>query len=850
MTLIADLGNYFLNSDRSWGRRERRLMDTILVRYKELYDNYHHLPQLVDPKKLSSSPESLTSLRKTKDQLNQELNRMGEDLRELFKLEFQEFERDLREPFLAFKEIIIVLETYLTYLKKEGTFVPERDAKLQQLFEKLKRTYDQIDTLLSQEISRVQETYERELKKPGSAYPRRMSINELASVGDQWERDKIALSQKIRELLQHLHHFKEELNKHLTSHKEKLFPQTDVSKLVNEQMEVVEGVLKTIRPTHILSPTDLQKAERELTKAIQLEQQIQEKFGQIQLLEKLAQALPGLNSEDKANFAFTKFRATKGKSGEYPLAFWLGSQRALGYLKKNDTKNLDMLGALLKDGLLAKDAEGQGMLYERKVALDLLWKRSLLFHSSPSDVGDYLDQYTKNFEDLTQHISQRSELAVKIFGLIGLALYDLELIILDSRNLIEKGLEQAQVLEKGKPGETKETATLKVVKKEEEQAAARELDELTEVREEGVKDAVVLQQELKKARRRGGKFFSGLQKKVAMILLPLMAAGAISAATSLRGSPSYSHSLPKIEESIKISGGEESEEARLEALTRMAEQLHNSKMDSLKKKISAGNSPVDILYEATNEEMLALYESGRGTIIWAMKGFGVTQLGDATKEVYRLQKKINSGTKLEEREVRFLRNYYYLLAIGGKVNGMEQASEFLVHYLEGSGADLSIEADIYEDSAAVKIAQERMLKYIRAHAREGETGRLRSSEVFKAQESFRGSDNKYGGIVRGDSGDPEMYILAEQDNSTLKNANNRFILIADYALKGGMIQVTWRVEDDYSFNAKRDLITKLMIPGTSQELVLSDVLSAQLVKYGAKPFMHHAQWTSVEKVRS
>lgn len=839
MTLIADVGNYFLNSDRSWGRRERRLMDTILVRYRNLAQEYKEVHGLVDPKSLDTSDTYLRSLRKVKSNLARDALRIAKDLKELIHMEFQEFERDINEPYTAFKEIITVIEAYLLYLKKEGIFSPDGDGKLQGLFEKFKNTYVGVNAALTESLQKVQSAYERELKHPGSAFTNKANINELASVGEQWEAQKVALSQRIRTLIRDFDRFHEELVRHLASHHHQAVPTKELKELLDEQKKLVSKVYSLVKDEKVPLSEGIQKrAETGLKEAVFLEYRIQKKLEELRAVEKLTNIQPHLSAEDRVRAAPIKFRTIKGKSGQFPVEFWLGPTRALDYLKKNDTKNVSWLKELLKEGLLEGGAEGNlGTLYERIQAFNFCVSKGML-NVQDQEITAYLEQYSGNFDNLIQHIHQRAELSIRVFGLIGASLLDLEGMIINSRTIIERALDQASALERSR--RVKEGVThasqirekkLALVKREEERDAHKDLSVIDASRKQAVGEVVVLQQEIRKRRKQGMGFFSGISFKVAAVLVPILAAGAISFAANRAGP-------------LPTSG-----EARIAAIVQVEKQVQESKFDSLKKKISAAQSPVEILYEASPEEMQALYESGRATILWTLKDFGIGQLGDATKEVYKIQKKINSGTKLEEREVRFLKNYYYLLAIGGKANGMDQSSQLLMHYLDGSGSDVELDASIYKGSKAVEAAQEEMLRYVRANFKEGDTGRLTSAQVFKSTGSFKGGYEKSGGIVKGEPGDSKLYIIAEQGNSALKNTNNRFILTADFAIKGGKIILTWRVDDDYSFEADRGYETELKVPGTSQKLVLSDALSAKLTHYGAKPFNHHARWNAVENVK-
>jgi hypothetical protein len=201
-----------------------------------------------------------------------------------------------------------------------------------------------------------------------------------------------------------------------------------------------------------------------------------------------------------------------------------------------------------------------------------------------------------------------------------------------------------------------------------------------------------------------------------------------------------------------------------------------------------------------------------------------------------------------DEEKSFLQSIFEDLWLGGEVKGYPEAAQLADHYVNGNGVALRIDAAVYRTSVIVKDTSEAIKSYVRqlisknanfAIVRSSDLGFLHSSQC-RAVSRRSGRDlNKQGYVL--DDGN----LLTEQGNSRLKNANNRFVLMAQNTKLGAKaVSSRWRVDDKYAFESfERDLITNIKL-SSSQVLKLPDGLSHYMcVLKVASEFNYWAEWT-------
>jgi hypothetical protein len=173
------------------------------------------------------------------------------------------------------------------------------------------------------------------------------------------------------------------------------------------------------------------------------------------------------------------------------------------------------------------------------------------------------------------------------------------------------------------------------------------------------------------------------------------------------------------------------------------------------------------------------------------------------------------------------------------------------HYVNGGGAKLTIDAGVYQTSVVVKDTSEAIKDYICylagkhmsfAMVRSSDPGFLHSSQA-RLVSSASGRNVQRQGYVLKDGN-----LLTEQDNSRLKNANNRFILAAQNAkLAEKVVFTLWSVDDTYTFQPfeKSDFYTNIPLSST-QVLKLPDGLSQYMTVLGiADEFAYTASWAEM-----
>src|SRR5262249_6910653 len=140
-----------------------------------------------------------------------------------------------------------------------------------------------------------------------------------------------------------------------------------------------------------------------------------------------------------------------------------------------------------------------------------------------------------------------------------------------------------------------------------------------------------------------------------------------------------------------------------------------------------------------------------------------------------------------DEEKEFLKNIFEDLWWGGEVKGYPEAAQLADHYVNGGGEKLQIDERVYNTSVIVRDTSKAIKDYIRrlinakanfALVRSSDPGFLHSAQGKKVSKASGRDVNKQGYVL------PDGNLLTEQSNSRLKNANNRFILVAKSAKTG------------------------------------------------------------------
>jgi len=216
--------------------------------------------------------------------------------------------------------------------------------------------------------------------------------------------------------------------------------------------------------------------------------------------------------------------------------------------------------------------------------------------------------------------------------------------------------------------------------------------------------------------------------------------------------------------------------------------------------------------------------------------------------------KAKAKMSFTEEEKTFLKGIFETLWWGGQVKGFPEAAVLADHYVNGKGKNLKIDAQVYQTSVIVKDTSECIKDYVRQLiARKAAFGMMRSSDpgflhspLSRRVSRTSGRDLQRQGYLLNDGN-----LLTEQRNERLKNANNRFILVAQCAkLKDGTMHTRWSVDDRYTFEPfeRADFYTNIHL-SPSQVLKLPDGLSQYMTVLGvANEFAYSADWTETWNV--
>jgi hypothetical protein len=214
------------------------------------------------------------------------------------------------------------------------------------------------------------------------------------------------------------------------------------------------------------------------------------------------------------------------------------------------------------------------------------------------------------------------------------------------------------------------------------------------------------------------------------------------------------------------------------------------------------------------------------------------------------QGKRNQNFDADSKE--FLHDLFEAMSTGGYALLQWQAAQLVNHYVNGGGKSLRIKPGVYFSSKIVKDTQSAMKKIIVSEMGRMKTKTLKTTSRGPVFLASRGAKALFKNAKPQRSQDTDGILLkegvlqTEQDNSSLKNADNRFELKAHTAAKGNGVFVTTRsVDSKYDFEpfTKGNLWTA--IPLYAGTLRLPDGLSWYMARPHigiAKEFTYHTSW--------
>lgn len=236
--------------------------------------------------------------------------------------------------------------------------------------------------------------------------------------------------------------------------------------------------------------------------------------------------------------------------------------------------------------------------------------------------------------------------------------------------------------------------------------------------------------------------------------------------------------------------------------------------------------------------------------LWIPFSLGTGDVEEIQAEIDRLTRKARKKESFAETEKEFLKSLYGWIAWGGLAKWYPEASQLLRHYLNGNGSPLTIDSYIYRSSVIVKYAMDEIKKIIIDDIKR--TGTIRNNGTIDSPGTVRDNhrneaQQKTLGEVRNNG-----YLLTEQNNKRLKNADNQFPLYSKSAIIRGnshRIQTQWSVRSVWDYDSiekqrreDKNRVTSLDLP-SGKELLLPDGLSEYLTQLGiANVFDYNAEW--------
>lgn len=179
--------------------------------------------------------------------------------------------------------------------------------------------------------------------------------------------------------------------------------------------------------------------------------------------------------------------------------------------------------------------------------------------------------------------------------------------------------------------------------------------------------------------------------------------------------------------------------------------------------------------------------------------------------------------------------------------GYKEAAALANHYVNGDGALLRINAEVYKTSKIVQATSEAMKEYIRELKSKGKDFSMLkcNNPVFMSRpcsQPLRRMNFRTEGKMKASG-----VLEAAQDNHRLHKTDGHFFLEARSSVHAGnRIRTIWSVESIYDFEPfeKQDYYTE--IPLGQNKLVIYDGLSEYMTKIGvAKVFTYKAEWEEV-----
>ncbi|MDR1423056.1 MAG: hypothetical protein LBI92_00355 [Azoarcus sp.] len=244
-----------------------------------------------------------------------------------------------------------------------------------------------------------------------------------------------------------------------------------------------------------------------------------------------------------------------------------------------------------------------------------------------------------------------------------------------------------------------------------------------------------------------------------------------------------------------------------------------------------------------------------GAPLWHMGKVYVFESDESFKlldnTVKYLECKARAKMPFEEDEKEFMKELFEASWWGGLYKGYKEAGKLSNHYVNGHGADIQIDADVYKTSVIVKDTMDALKAYIRKLA-EGKQSRsfahLRSNDTLFLQSEFARKLRSGRNVNMQGSLLEDGVLIAEQSNTRLKFADHRFHLSVSTSKASDKFYSTWKVESLYDFqpfsnNEEENKRHITHLPLGHKELNLPDGLSQYMTEIGvAKAFNHVASW--------
>lgn len=193
---------------------------------------------------------------------------------------------------------------------------------------------------------------------------------------------------------------------------------------------------------------------------------------------------------------------------------------------------------------------------------------------------------------------------------------------------------------------------------------------------------------------------------------------------------------------------------------------------------------------------------------------------------------------------KFLKELYEAFWWGGNYSGFREAAKLANHYVNGNGATISINPEVYRTSKIVIATMTAMKDYISERKTHGEfISNLRCDHAVFLQSKYaaplRAMNYKTEGKMKANG-----VLEAAQENHRLHKTDGHFYLSSlNHPSNNGQIKTTWSVKSVYDFEPfeKKDYYTE--IPLGEFKLILPDGLSEYMTRIGvANVFHYSAEW--------